>query len=104
MKTTGFPWIFKLKADRSFRARVVVQGWGKVQGVDCGGTFAPVCRVQSIRIMLAATAEWDWEVHHLDVWEIHHLDVESSSVKEEVFTSAWLLAMRRQAQEREKKS
>lgn len=31
MKVTGSPWIFKLKADRSFRARVVVQGWGKVQ-------------------------------------------------------------------------
>lgn len=37
--------------------------------MDCGCAFAPapVCRVQSIRMVLAAAAEFDWEIYQLDV-------------------------------------
>ena len=35
--------------------------------MDCGGIFAPVCRLQSVRIMLAIAAELDYEVQMLDV-------------------------------------
>ena len=41
-------------------------GWGQVPGVDCGGTFAPVCRLQSIRMVLAIAAEFDFECWQLD--------------------------------------
>ena len=42
-------------------------GWVQVPEIDYGGTFAPVCRLQSIRMMLAIAAELDYEVLMLDV-------------------------------------
>ena len=44
-KIIGSRWVYKVKADKSYKGRVVVLGWGQVPGVDCGGTFAPVCRL-----------------------------------------------------------
>ncbi|CAB1108749.1 unnamed protein product [Ectocarpus sp. CCAP 1310/34] len=41
--------------------------WNQVPGRDWGGTFAPVCRLQSIRMLLAIAAEKDLDVIQLDV-------------------------------------
>ena len=60
-------WVNKIKADDLFKSRLVVLGWAQVPGIDCGGTFAPVCRLQSICMMLAIAAELDYEVLMLDV-------------------------------------
>ena len=60
-------WVFKIKADSTYNGRLVVQGFSQIPGVDCGGTFAPVCRLQSIRMMFAIAVELDYEVHMLDV-------------------------------------
>ena len=65
-KIVGSRWVYKVKADKSYKGRVVVLGWGQVPGVDCGGTFAPVCRLQSIRMVLAIAAEFDFEGLQLD--------------------------------------
>ena len=46
---------------------MVAQGWNQVPGQDCGSTFAPVCIMQSVRIVLAIAAEMDWEARQLDV-------------------------------------
>ena len=32
--------VLKRKADNSFKARVVAQGWNQVPSLDCGNTFA----------------------------------------------------------------
>ena len=56
-----------MKADGTYKGRLVVQGFSKIFGVDCSGTFAPVCRLQSICIMLVIAVELDYEVHMLDV-------------------------------------
>ena len=65
-KVVGSPWVNKTKADNLFKSRLVVLGWAQVPGIDCGGTFAPVCRLQSIRMLLAIAAELDYEVLMLD--------------------------------------
>ncbi|CAM9865109.1 unnamed protein product, partial [Ascophyllum nodosum] len=41
-------------------------GWGQVPGADFGGTFALVCSLQSIRVVLAIAAEFDFECWQLD--------------------------------------
>ncbi|CAN0097080.1 unnamed protein product [Sphacelaria rigidula] len=43
----GTRWVFKVKADGRFEARLVVQGWSQRHGPDCGSTFAPVCRLET---------------------------------------------------------
>ena len=65
-KIIGSRWVYKVKADKSHKGRVVVLGWGQVPRVDCGGTFAPVCRLQSIRMVLAIAVEFDFECWQLD--------------------------------------
>ena len=65
-KIIGSRWVYKAKADKSYKGRVVVLGWGQVPSVDCGGTFALVCRLRSIRMVLAIAAEFDFECWQLD--------------------------------------
>ena len=63
----GSKRVFKVKTDNTYKARLVAQGWNQVYGRDCGGTYAPVCRLQSIRMVLAIAAELNLEVGQLDV-------------------------------------
>ena len=53
----GTKWVYKVKPNNTFKASLVAQGWNQVQGKDCGSTFSPVCRQQSIRMVLAIAAE-----------------------------------------------
>ena len=59
--------MFNCKVDATFKARLVVHGWGLMPGMDCGGTFAPVCRRQSIHIVLAIASRMNFEGFQLDV-------------------------------------
>ena len=36
-------------------------------GIDYGNTFAPVARHETIRLILALSAQFKWDVYHLDV-------------------------------------
>ena len=60
-KIIGSRWVYKVKADNSHKGRGVVLGWGQVPGIDCGSTFALVCRLQSIRMVLVIAAEYNLE-------------------------------------------
>ncbi|XP_019099668.1 PREDICTED: uncharacterized protein LOC109132493 [Camelina sativa] len=53
----GTKWIFKNKIDESGvvvqnKARLVAQGYTQIEGVDFEETFAPVARLESIRLFL----------------------------------------------------
>ena len=68
----GSKWVFRLKKDAngavtSHRARLVVQGFSQIPGVDFDETFAPIARMMSIRTVLALAARHDWEIHQVDV-------------------------------------
>ena len=80
-KVVGARWVYKTKADGVYKGRLVVLGWSQVPGVDCGGTFAPVCRLQSIRMELRVAAELDDEIYMLDVQTAFL----NADVEEEVF-------------------
>ena len=60
-------WVMKRKADNSYKARLVAQGRNQVLGLDCGSTFASVCRLQSVGILVAITVEYDLDTDHMDV-------------------------------------
>lgn len=60
----------KLNADGSInkhKARLVVKGYAQVFGVDFSETFAPVARLDTIRLALALAAQKGWKVFQLDV-------------------------------------
>ena len=71
-KAVGSKWVYKVKRDNlgniaKFRARIVAQGFSQTPGVDYSETFAPVAKIESIRLLLAISATLDWEVHIIDV-------------------------------------
>lgn len=88
MKPIGLKWVFKVKrnADGSinkFKARLVAKGYVQRHGVDYDEVFAPVARIETIRLIVALAASRGWEVHHLDVKtaSLH------GDLKEEVYVS-----------------
>lgn len=60
----GSRWVFKQKTDGTFKARLVVQGWGQVSGMECSGTFAPVYRIGSIQMAMAIATDHDTNISY----------------------------------------
>ena len=60
-------WVFKLKSDGRYRARLVARGFTQIPGVDFDETFSPVARFESLRLLLALAALEDWHIHQMDV-------------------------------------
>ena len=57
-KIVGRRWDYNIKANNSRIGRVVVLAWEQLPGIDCGSTFAPVCRTQSIHMVLEIAAAY----------------------------------------------
>ena len=66
-KVVGARLVYKINTDGAYKGRLVVLGWSQVRGIYCGGTFVPVCRLKSIRMVLAIAAELDYEIYMVDV-------------------------------------
>lgn len=71
-KAIGSKWVYKIKRDAdgnitTYRARLVAQGFTQKPGVDFLETYAPVAKIESIRLLLALAATLDWEIHVIDV-------------------------------------
>ncbi|KAL8145697.1 hypothetical protein AgCh_003733 [Apium graveolens] len=49
-----------------YKARLVVKGYAQIYGVDFSETFAPVARMETIRMLLALAAQKGWTVHQMD--------------------------------------
>ncbi|KAJ9535723.1 hypothetical protein OSB04_un001123 [Centaurea solstitialis] len=65
-------WIFKNKKDEDGivtrnKARLVAKGFKQQAGIDYDETFAPVARIEAIRIFLAYTAHKNFTVYQMDV-------------------------------------
>ena len=50
-----------------YKVRLMANGFSQVQGIDYNDTFAPVEKMDSIRLALAIATSRKWEVHHMDV-------------------------------------
>jgi len=71
-KPIGLKWVYKLKRNEDgevvkHKARLVAKGYVQKQGIDFEEVFAPVARLDTVRLILALATNRGWQVHHLDV-------------------------------------
>jgi hypothetical protein len=65
----GTKWVFRNKQDEHGvvtrnKARLVAKGYSQVEGLDFGEIYAPVARLESIRILLAYATYHGFKLYH----------------------------------------
>ncbi|GMJ08622.1 hypothetical protein HRI_004531400 [Hibiscus trionum] len=70
--TIGTKWVFRNKLDESGnimrnKARLVAQGYTQEEGIDFDETYAPVARMEAIRMLLAYACYHDFKLFQMDV-------------------------------------
>ncbi|QRV85201.1 Retrovirus-related Pol polyprotein from transposon TNT 1-94 [Ceratobasidium sp. AG-Ba] len=81
-KAMGNKWVLTIKRNElgepiRYKARLVAQGFSQQPGIDFGQTFAPVVRLDSIRILASLANQNDWDIRQLDVHSAYlHAKVE----------------------------
>ena len=82
----GTKWVFKNKLDESGnvirnKARLVAKGYNQIEGIDFDETFAPVARLEAIRILLSFACYKGFKLKQMDVKSAFL----NGDLKEEVF-------------------
>ncbi|MBW0500335.1 hypothetical protein O181_040050 [Austropuccinia psidii MF-1] len=68
----GSTWVFREKEDHTgkvvrYKARLCVQGFSQIEGIDYNETYAPTGRLTSLHFLLSYCAINDFELHQMDV-------------------------------------
>ncbi|GJX94099.1 putative ribonuclease H-like domain-containing protein [Tanacetum coccineum] len=71
-RTIGTKWVYRNKNDErgiviKKKARLVAQGYTQEEGIDYDEVFAPVARIEAIRLFLAYALFKDFVVYQMDV-------------------------------------
>ena len=68
----GTKWVSRNKLDEykiivRNKGRLVAQGYSQEEGIDFDESFAPVARLEAIRMLLAFACYMDFKLYHMDV-------------------------------------
>ncbi|GJT12879.1 retrovirus-related pol polyprotein from transposon TNT 1-94 [Tanacetum coccineum] len=68
----GVKWVYKAKKNakgevEKYKARLVAKGYKQKHGIDYKEVFAPVARLETIRMIIAIAAQHKWKIHQMDV-------------------------------------
>ncbi|GJV10794.1 zinc finger, CCHC-type containing protein [Tanacetum coccineum] len=88
MKVIGTKWVYRNKRDERGvvvrnKARLVAQGYTQEEGIDYDEVFAPVARIEAIRLFLAFASFMGFIVFQMDVKSAFLYD----TIDEEVYVS-----------------
>jgi hypothetical protein len=82
----GTKWVFRNKQDEHGvvtrnKARLVAKGYSQVEGLEFDETYAPLARLESIRILLAYSTYHGFKLYQMDVKSVFL----NGPIKEEVY-------------------
>nr|KYP70091.1 Retrovirus-related Pol polyprotein from transposon TNT 1-94 [Cajanus cajan] len=68
----GVKWVFKRKMNAQgeterYKARLVAKGYRQKEGIDYDEVFAPVTRMETIRLLISQAAQFKWPIFQMDV-------------------------------------
>jgi len=68
----GYKWVFKTKLDengqiKQYKARLVIQGFSQIPGVDFDEMFALVICHQTLQTLLGLANCYKWYIYQIDV-------------------------------------
>ena len=71
-KAVSCKWIYTVKQNpegkvERYKARLVARGFSQTYGIDYDETFAPVAKMNTVRILVSCAANFGWKLHQLDV-------------------------------------
>ncbi|KAJ4781946.1 polyprotein [Rhynchospora pubera] len=71
-KAIGVKWVYKKKMNPQgeidkYKARLVAKGYKQKEGIDYEEVFAPVARMESIRLIISLAAQSKWRIFQMDV-------------------------------------
>ena len=66
-KVIGCKWVHKIKHDMTFKSRLVAKGFKQTHSIDYDETFSHIVMLKFIRIILAITTYYDYDIWKMDV-------------------------------------
>ena len=71
-KPIGVKWVYKKKMNsqgeiEKYKARLVAKGYSQKAGIDYEEVFAPVARMETIRLIVSMAAQQKWSIYQMDV-------------------------------------
>ncbi|CAL2262844.1 unnamed protein product [Prunus armeniaca] len=68
----GCRWVFTIKHNangsiKGYKVRLVTIGYTQTYGINHEETFAPVAKLNTVRVLLSLVANLDWSLHQFDV-------------------------------------
>jgi Reverse transcriptase (RNA-dependent DNA polymerase) len=71
-KTIDVKWVYKIKRDANglinrYKTRLVAKGYKQKYDIDYDEVFAPVARLDIVRMLISLATYQGWKLHQLDV-------------------------------------